>query len=180
MNEKAQLRRIAKLGIKALAAGSLANLMSAALAGMLIYIAFRFEWIYGVAAVVTVFHDTLITVGAFSLMNTGNSPVPSKNGLVTTIAWRIGDKTTYALEGSAFVAGSAVQWLRDQLHIIRKADEVEALAARVGQLGQRPGDWEARQACFANVSEEWVDQAEHMLHHDQPAEVARIVEAFIG
>ena len=62
---------------------------------------------------------------------TGSTPMPSKNGLVTTIAWRIGDQTTYALEGSAFVAGSAVQWLRDQLHIIRKADEVEALAASV-------------------------------------------------
>ena len=47
-------------------------------------------------------------------------------------------------------------------------------------VGMRPGDWEARQACFANVREEWVDQADHMLHHDQPAEVARIVEAFIG
>jgi glycerol kinase len=69
--------------------------------------------------------------GAFLLMNTGERPVPSKNGLVTTIAWRIGDKTTYALEGSAFVAGSAVQWLRDQLHIIRKSEEVEALAASV-------------------------------------------------
>jgi glycerol kinase len=69
--------------------------------------------------------------GAFLLMNTGNTPTRSKNGLVTTIAWRIGDKTTYALEGSAFVAGSAVQWLRDQLKIIRKADEVEALASSV-------------------------------------------------
>jgi glycerol kinase len=69
--------------------------------------------------------------GAFLLMNTGNTPIRSKNGLVTTIAWRIGDKTTYALEGSAFVAGSAVQWLRDQLKIIRKADEVEALASSV-------------------------------------------------
>jgi glycerol kinase len=69
--------------------------------------------------------------GAFLLMNTGNTPTRSKNGLVTTIAWRIGNKTTYALEGSAFVAGSAVQWLRDQLKIIRKADEVEALASSV-------------------------------------------------
>ena len=50
----------------------------------------------------------------------------------------------------------------------------------IRDFGQRPGDWEARQACFANVREEWVDQADHMLHHDQPAEVARIVEAFIG
>jgi glycerol kinase len=57
--------------------------------------------------------------------------MPSKNGLVTTIAWRIGEQTTYALEGSAFVAGSAVQWLRDQLHIIKHADEIEALAASV-------------------------------------------------
>lgn len=69
--------------------------------------------------------------GAFLLMNTGNTPTFSKNGLVTTIAWRIGDQTTYALEGSAFVAGSAVQWLRDQLKIIRKSEEVEALAASV-------------------------------------------------
>jgi glycerol kinase len=69
--------------------------------------------------------------GAFLLMNTGSTPVRSENGLVTTIAWRIGNQTTYALEGSAFVAGSAVQWLRDQLGIIRSADEVEALALRV-------------------------------------------------
>jgi glycerol kinase len=69
--------------------------------------------------------------GAFLLMNTGSTPVRSDNGLVTTIAWRIGNQTTYALEGSAFVAGSAVQWLRDQLGLIRRADEIEALAARV-------------------------------------------------
>lgn len=69
--------------------------------------------------------------GAFLLMNTGSQPVRSHNGLVTTIAWRIGKETTYALEGSAFVAGSAVQWLRDQLGIIRRADEIEALAQRV-------------------------------------------------
>jgi glycerol kinase len=69
--------------------------------------------------------------GAFLLMNIGDKPVPSKSGLVTTVAWRIGGKTTYALEGSSFVAGSAVQWLRDQLHIIRHASEVESLAASV-------------------------------------------------
>lgn len=50
----------------------------------------------------------------------------------------------------------------------------------IRDFGQRPGDWEARRACFANVREEWVEQADHMLHHDQPAKVARIVEAFIG
>jgi glycerol kinase len=69
--------------------------------------------------------------GAFLLMNTGSEPVRSKNGLLTTIAWRLGQDTTYCLEGSAFVAGSAVQWLRDQLGIIKTAGEVEALAARV-------------------------------------------------
>jgi glycerol kinase len=69
--------------------------------------------------------------GAFLLMNTGSQAMRSKNGLLTTIAWRIGDKTVYALEGSSFVAGSAVQWLRDQLGIIRNAGEVEALARKV-------------------------------------------------
>ena len=55
----------------------------------------------------------------------------SEHGLLTTVAWRIGDETTYALEGSSFVAGSAVQWLRDQLGIIESASDVEALAAQV-------------------------------------------------
>jgi len=54
--------------------------------------------------------------------------VPSRNGLLSTVAWRIGGETTYALEGSAFIAGAAVQWLRDGLGIIRKAADVEALA----------------------------------------------------
>jgi glycerol kinase len=69
--------------------------------------------------------------GAFLLMNTGDQPVRSKHGVLTTIAWRIGNETVYALEGSSFVAGSAVQWLRDQLGIIRHADDVEALARKV-------------------------------------------------
>jgi glycerol kinase len=69
--------------------------------------------------------------GAFLLLNTGDMAVESRHGLLTTIAWRVGGKTTYALEGSAFVAGSAVQWLRDQLGIIKSASEIEALAASV-------------------------------------------------
>jgi glycerol kinase len=69
--------------------------------------------------------------GAFLLMNTGTRAVPSNNGLLTTVAWKLGGKTSYALEGSAFVAGSAVQWLRDQLGIIQKASDVEALARKV-------------------------------------------------
>jgi glycerol kinase len=73
--------------------------------------------------------------GAFLLMNTGHDPVPSKHGLLTTVAWKLGDEVTYALEGSAFIAGAAVQWLRDGLQIIRKASEVEKLARSVPDSG---------------------------------------------
>ena len=65
------------------------------------------------------------------LQNTGKRAVPSSNRLVTTIAWRLGDTTEYALEGSVFVGGAVVQWLRDGLGLIRKSEEVEALAASV-------------------------------------------------
>jgi glycerol kinase len=73
--------------------------------------------------------------GAFVLLNTGAARVPSKNGLLTTVAWRLGGQTTFALEGSAFIAGAAVQWLRDGLGIIQSASEVEALAASVPDSG---------------------------------------------
>jgi len=73
--------------------------------------------------------------GAFLLMNTGNEPVPSKRGLLTTVGWRVGGETAYALEGSAFVAGAMVQWLRDGLGIIRSASEIEALARSVPDSG---------------------------------------------
>ena len=69
--------------------------------------------------------------GCFLLMNTGNKPIISANNLLTTIAWQIGGKTSYALEGSIFVAGSVVQWLRDGLKIINSSAEVEDLAATV-------------------------------------------------
>lgn len=69
--------------------------------------------------------------GAFVLLNTGAHPVASKNGMLTTVAWRLNGETTYALEGSAFIAGAAVQWLRDQLGFFKSAAEVEALAATV-------------------------------------------------
>ena len=69
--------------------------------------------------------------GAFLLMNTGETPVFSRNGLVTTIAWGINGKVTYALEGSVFVAGAAVQWLRDEMHLVESAAESEEIAARV-------------------------------------------------
>ncbi len=73
--------------------------------------------------------------GCFMLMNTGEKPVPSEHGLLTTIGWRIGDKTVYCLEGSIFVAGAVVQWLRDGLGILNSAQESEALAASVPDTG---------------------------------------------
>ena len=69
--------------------------------------------------------------GCFMLMNTGEKAITSKNNLLTTIAWQINDKTEYALEGSVFIAGAVVQWLRDELKIIRKSADVEKLAAQV-------------------------------------------------
>jgi glycerol kinase len=69
--------------------------------------------------------------GCFMLMNTGTKAVTSQNNLLTTIAWKINNRTEYALEGSIFIAGAVVQWLRDGLRLIRSSDEIEALAARV-------------------------------------------------
>lgn len=69
--------------------------------------------------------------GAFLLMNTGEKPVFSKNGLVTTIAWGIDGKVNYALEGSIFVAGSAIQWMRDELKLIDSAEDSEYMASKV-------------------------------------------------
>jgi glycerol kinase len=73
--------------------------------------------------------------GAFILMNTGNRAVTSHSGLLTTVGWRLGGKTVYALEGSAFIAGAAVQWLRDGLGLIDSAEEIEALAGSVPDAG---------------------------------------------
>jgi glycerol kinase len=69
--------------------------------------------------------------GGFMVLNTGDKAIPSKNNLLTTIGWKIGKKTTYALEGSIFIAGAVVQWLRDGLGIIRSSADVETLAAGV-------------------------------------------------
>lgn len=73
--------------------------------------------------------------GCFLLMNTGTKPVMSNNSLLSTVAWKIGNTVNYALEGSVFVAGSVVQWLRDGLGIIRSSAEIEALAASVPDNG---------------------------------------------
>jgi len=69
--------------------------------------------------------------GCFMLMNTGSQSKPSANGLINTIAWKINNQVTYALEGSVFVAGAAVQWLRDGLELIENASETEQLAASI-------------------------------------------------
>jgi glycerol kinase len=73
--------------------------------------------------------------GAFVLVNVGDQPIQSRFGLLTTVAWKAGDEVVFALEGSAFVAGAAVQWLRDGLGIIKKASEIEALARTVPSSG---------------------------------------------
>jgi glycerol kinase len=69
--------------------------------------------------------------GCFMMMNIGVKPIESKSKLLTTIAWRIGNETQYALEGSIFIAGAVVQWLRDGLGIIKKSEDIEKLAAKV-------------------------------------------------
>ena len=73
--------------------------------------------------------------GCFLLMNSGEKPILSQNNLITTVAWKIGDKVNYALEGSIFVGGSVVQWLRDGLGVISSSSEVEELASRVPDTG---------------------------------------------
>ena len=76
--------------------------------------------------------------GAFLLMNTGEEAVDSEHRLLTTVAWRLGGRVTYALEGSVFSAGSAVQWIRDELGLVATAEETEALAA---EAGDEPGPY---------------------------------------
>jgi len=73
--------------------------------------------------------------GCFMLMNIGDKPILSKNNLITTVAWKIGDEVQYALEGSIFIAGAVVQWLRDELKIIETAPQIEELASNVPDSG---------------------------------------------
>jgi glycerol kinase len=73
--------------------------------------------------------------GAFLLMNTGETPVQSNAGLLTTVAWQVDGRTSYALEGSSFIAGAAVQWLRDGVGLIKKASDIEMLAQSVKETG---------------------------------------------
>ena len=91
--------------------------------------------LFGQACFRTGMAKTTYGTGAFILMNTGDTPVPSEHGMLTTVGWQLGGETTYALEGSAFVAGAAVQWLRDGLGFFADAAEVESLAATVPDTG---------------------------------------------
>ena len=74
--------------------------------------------------------------GCFALLNTGPEPVHSRHRLLTTIAYQLGGQRTYALEGAIFIAGAAVQWLRDGLHLIEQASEVNALAQQADPAEQ--------------------------------------------
>lgn len=73
--------------------------------------------------------------GCFLLMNTGDKPFPPSEGLLTTVAWKLGNKTTYAVEGAVFIGGAVVQWLRDGLKLIQSSSEIETLAAQVPDSG---------------------------------------------
>lgn len=73
--------------------------------------------------------------GCFLLMNTGDKPFPPAEGLLTTVAWKLGNKTTYAVEGAVFIGGAVVQWLRDGLKLIQSSSEVESLAAQAPDSG---------------------------------------------
>ena len=90
--------------------------------------------------------------GCFLLMNTGEEPVFSENGLVTTIAWGINGKVYYALEGSIFVAGAAIQWLRDELRVIDSAADSEYMAKKVKDLR----DWAHRTGISMPEEPLWV------------------------
>ncbi len=91
--------------------------------------------LFGQACFATGMAKCTYGTGAFILMNTGAEVVRSEHGMLTTVGWRLGGSTTYALEGSAFIAGAAVQWLRDGLGIITSASEIEALDASVPDSG---------------------------------------------
>jgi glycerol kinase len=90
---------------------------------------------FGQAALESGMAKNTYGTGCFMLLNTGATPIASRHQLLTTIAWQLGERVDYALEGSVFVAGAVVQWLRDGLQIIRSSEEVEALAGTVEDSG---------------------------------------------
>ena len=118
--------------------------------------------------------------GCFALLVTGAAPVASENRLLTTIAWRIGGETAYALEGSIFVAGAAVQWLRDGLKIIREAGETQGLAEAAD-----PGQAVYLVPAFAGLGAPWWDPEARgaiygLTRGTGPAEIARAALESVG
>ena len=113
--------------------------------------------------------------GCFMLQNTGRRAVPSSNRLVTTVAWKIGDTTEYALEGSVFVGGAVVQWLRDGLGLIRKSEDVEApgqLRARQRRRLFRSGVRGTGRAALGFLRAR-LDLRPHARHHRRPPRARR-------
>ena len=96
--------------------------------------------------------------GCFILMNTGEKAASSRNKLLSTVAWRIGSQTVYALEGSVFIAGAVVQWLRDGLKIIRESAEVEELAASriIFRPSRNPVGWSMMPRKSGNRNWRWL------------------------
>lgn len=123
--------------------------------------------------------------GCFLVMNTGDAPIESRNNLVTTIAWQIDDQVNYALEGSIFIAGAVVQWLRDGLGIIRHARDVEALARSVPHndgvylvpafAGLGAPHWNARDHTSGHIARAALDSIAY-----QSLDVLRAMEADSG
>jgi len=109
------------LGVKGIPIAALAGDQHAALYGQACYAPGMTKNTYG--------------TGCFMLMNTGSTPVVSRNNLIATTAWRVGGKPVYALEGSIFVAGAAIQWLRDEMKLIRNAAESEGVAMSIPDNG---------------------------------------------
>lgn len=90
---------------------------------------------FGQASLQTGMAKNTYGTGCFMLLNTGEKPITSDHKLLTTVAWRLNDRTNYALEGSVFIAGAVVQWLRDGLGVIKRSEDVEALACSVPDNG---------------------------------------------
>ena len=113
--------------------------------------------------------------GCFLLQNTGTAPVPSTNQLVTTVAWQVDGRTEYALEGSVFIGGAVVQWLRDGLGLIQRSSDVEAPGHQRARQRRRlpgPGVCRPRRAALGSVCPRH-DDRHHARHDRRPHRAGR-------
>ena len=113
---------------------------------------------------------TTYGTGCFMILNTGKEPVLSQNNLLTTIAWKLGDQTTYALEGSVFVGGAVVQWLRDGIGLIPNASITEQMAKSVSDNG---GVYFV--PALTGLGAPYWDQSHVALLSGLPAELRRLI-----